>query len=83
MYAAVDRGRAEGLPIWSVSSQERLEFPEALRLYTSAPEMPASIVVFNVRREPRSREEYERVRAETVFLGATPITPSREGVKGG
>ncbi len=82
VYAAVDRGRAEGLPIWSVSSQERLEFPEALRLYTSAPEMPASIVVFNVRREPRSREEYERVRAETVFLGATPITPSREGVKG-
>ncbi len=74
IYAAVDRGEAEGLAIHRVSPGERLSFHEALGLYTaSIPGRRPSMVIFNIRSEPRSVDDYMAVKADTVVLGGDVI----------
>jgi len=79
VYAAVDRGREEGLPIWKASGDERLEFGEAVKLYTAPlPPKPPSLVIFNAREAPRTGGEYASIRADTVIIGGEVLTPRRE-----
>ncbi len=76
IYAAIDRGEAERLPLYRVSPGERLGFDEALSLYTiGVPGKPPSIAIFDLRKEPQSVEEYRAVRADTVIIGGSVITP--------
>ena len=79
-YAAVGRGRFEGLPIWCVSSSEALEPEEALRLYVAGGELgafegrrlepgaPADVVILNVREVPKRPEDLLKVKARLVIV---------------
>ncbi|QOJ79528.1 amidohydrolase [Infirmifilum lucidum] len=67
IYAALNRGKPEGLPIYRYTWYESLNFREALTIY-SASTKQRSLVVLNVRDLPHSREEFQRVRAEKILL---------------
>ncbi|MGB9709255.1 MAG: amidohydrolase [Infirmifilum sp.] len=73
VYAAVERGGPEGLPIYNYTSFEKLTFTESLRLYSENTSLGRSLVVTNLRNIPRSKQDYERARAEIVI--------TRKGVK--
>ncbi|MEM1516624.1 MAG: amidohydrolase [Thermofilum sp.] len=67
IYAAVNRGGPEGLPIHSYTASERISFKEALSIYALEKTPREYLVVLNTTSEPCSREEYARVRAVKVF----------------
>lgn len=76
IYAAVSRGGPEGLAIYSYTASERLSFVEALSIYSLEKTPRDYLVVLNTEREPRSREEYERVRAAIVFIKGVQVRES-------
>ena len=67
IYAALNRGEPEGLPVYRYTWYERLNFREALAIYSSSTKQ-RSLVVLNIRDLPRSRKEFQRVRAEKILL---------------
>jgi len=75
MYAAVHRGEPEGLPIAEFTSSEKLSLREALSMYVERASRPEDVVVLNITREPLSREDFARVRAERVFLKGVELQP--------
>ncbi|MHB9303231.1 amidohydrolase [Thermofilum pendens] len=73
VYAAVERGCPEGLPVCRYTYGEKMSFVEALRLYTSYDQRRPSIVVLNSTRLPTSKKEYEALRAYAVLVGGKTV----------
>lgn len=67
IYAAVNRGLAEGLPIYAYTWSESLSLRRAILLYSEHTSKKTSLVVTNVRRTPSSLEDYRRIKARVVI----------------
>lgn len=78
VYAAVERGREEGLPVYGYTHFEALSFRDAVRLYSEHTVAGGALVVLNVRDTPRTRGDFEKIRAETVITRKGVFTISKD-----